>query len=455
MVTTIEELRAQLAGKTVGPLDDAYDALRTPFHISIDQHPAVIVAPESADDIVAAVQLASLRGLAVSVQATGHGIAKANDGGLLINTSRLRAVSVDPDARTVTVEPGATWAEVVAKAAPYGLMPLLGSSTHLGVVGYSLGGGTGWLVRQYGLATDSIVAATVVTADGAVRFVDEVSEPDLFWGLKGSAGNLGVVTSLTLRLFPVEAFFGGILVFPIARAREVFAAYRDWARGLPAHATTSVSLTHIPAMPTVPPPLQGQSVVIVRVGIIGNAAVGEGLVAPLRAVVGEPVFDSLAPMPLEAWDAIGMEPTEPLPVKGHVELVTSLSDEALDALLTVAGPEVSVPFLQLELRHLGGGVRPAADRQGLGHWSGEFQLHAISVLASPEADLAISSFNASLAAAMKPYVSGLVPLNFLEAEPERTAAGFTEEHYRRLVALKKRYDPSNLFRLNNNIPPVG
>lgn len=455
MVTTIEEIRAQLAGKTVGPLDDAYDALRTPFHIDIDQHPAVIVAPECADDIVAAVQLASLRGLAVSVQATGHGIAKANDGGLLINTSRLRAISVDADARTVTVEPGVAWSEVVAKTAPYRLMPLTGSSTHVGAVGYSLGGGTGWLVRQYGLATDSIVAASVVTADGVLHAASEANEPDLFWGLKGSAGNLGVVTSLTLRLFPVEAFFGGILVFPLAQAREVFVAYRDWARALPPHATTSVSLTHIPAMPTVPPPLQGQSVVIVRVGIIGSAAVGEALVAPLRSAVGEPAFDSLGALPLEALDAIGMEPTDPLPVKGHAEMVRSLSDEALDALLAVAGPGVSVPFLQLELRHLGGGVRPAADRQGLGHWSGEFQLHAISVLASPEAYVAISQFNAGLAAAMKPYVSGLVPLNFLEAEPERTVAGFTEEHYRRLVALKKRYDPSNLFRLNNNIPPVG
>jgi FAD/FMN-containing dehydrogenase len=355
----------------------------------------------------------------------------------------------------VTVEAGVPMSEVVEKTAPYGLLPLLGSSSHVGAVGYSLGGGAGWLVREYGLATDSIVAASLVTPDGELRFVDEVTEPDLFWGLKGGTDNFGVVTSLTLRLFPVESFYGGVLVFPVDRAREIFFAYRDWTRSLPSYASTSVSIAHIPPMPTVPPALQGQSVVIVRVGVIGSASSGEALMAPLRAAVGEPVFDSLGALPLVELDAIGMEPTDPLPVKGHVELVRELSDEALDALLAVAGPSAVVPYLQLELRHVGGGFRPAADRQGLGHWSGEFQLHAISVLASPELYAVVSQFNDALAAAMKPYVSGLVPLNFLEAEPERAASAYTEEHYRRLVALKKRYDPTNLFRLNNNIPPAG
>jgi FAD/FMN-containing dehydrogenase len=230
--SALEALKDGLKGDAYAPGDGGYDEARAAWNLNAHQHPALVVVAEGAADVLAAVRLARDEGLGVGVMATGHGVAAPCDGGVLINTSRMRGVHVDPETRTARVEAGAKWADLVPEAAAHGLAGLQGSTSQVGVVGYTMGGGFGWLGRKYGFAADSVKEADVVTAEGELVKANAHENADLFWALKGGGGNFGIVTSLEFALYPVTHVFGGNLFYPVERAEEVLELYSRWARDL-------------------------------------------------------------------------------------------------------------------------------------------------------------------------------------------------------------------------------
>ena len=455
--SALETLRAGLRGVAYAPGEEGYDEGRQAFNLNAYQHPALVVMAAGAADVVAAVRLARERRLGVGVLATGHAVAAPCDGGVLINTSRMRGVRVDPEAQTARVEAGALWADVVAEAQIFGLAGLRGSSSGVGVVGYTMGGGFAWLGRKYGFNADSVREADVVSADGELLDVSAYEHPDLFWGLKGGGGNFGIVTSMEFALYPLTTVYGGNLFYPVERAAEVLDLYSRWVETLPDEMSTAVAFMNIPPLPEIPEPLRGGSFITVRGCYCGDPPeVGEELLRPWREF-GEAQVDMFSVMPYREMDRISMDPPEPLGVYTHVELLGDLTPEAIDALVKMAGVGSNSPLIVLELRQLGGALaRPPADLSPIGRRDSKFIMMGIGATPTPEVAQLVQANLARLAEEMRPHKTGATYLNFLEldgASPERVRAAYSPEDWERLVELKDRYDPENLFRFNRNIPP--
>ena len=451
-------LKEGLKGHAYVPGDVGYDEARAAWNLNAHQSPAVVVMAEGAADVLAAVRLARDEGLGVGVMATGHGVAAPADGGVLINTSRMRGVHVDPETRTARVEAGAKWADLVPEAAAHGLAGLQGSTSHVGVVGYTMGGGFGWLGRKYGFAADSVKEADVVTAEGELVKANAHENADLFWALKGGGGNFGVVTSLEFALYPITHVFGGNLFYPVERAEEVLALYSGWAEDLPEEVTSAVTFLNVPPIPDVPEPLRGRSVITVRFCYTGEdlAGKGEEMLAPWRGL-GDPVMDTFGVMPYEAMDMISMDPVDPLGAYGHTEMVRDLSEETRRTLVDLAGAGSDTPLLLLEIRRLGGALsRPPADLNPMGRSDAGYIMNGIGATFTPEMAQAVQAYLAHVAEAIKPHATGATYVNFMEldgASPERVKAAYSAEDWERLVDLKDRCDPGNFFRYNRNIPP--
>jgi hypothetical protein len=455
--STLEELRAGLRGAAYAPGEEGYDEGRQAFNLNAHQQPALVVMAAGPADVVAAVRLARDEGLGVGVLATGHAVASPCDGGVLINTSRMRGVRVDPEAQTARVEAGALWGDVVAETQLFGLAGLRGSSSGVGVVGYTMGGGFAWLGRKYGFNADTIREADVVTADGELLRVSAYEHPDLFWGLKGGGGNFGIVTSMEFALYPLTTVYGGNLFYPVERAPEVLELYSEWVDTLPDEMTTAVAFMNFPPLPEIPEPLRGGSFIAVRGCYCGDPPeAGEELLRPWREF-GEPRVDMFGVMPYRQIDMISMDPPDPLGAYTHVELLGDLTPEAIDALVEMAGAGSNSPLIVLELRHLGGALdRPPADLSPMGRRDSKFIMMGVGATPTPEVAQLVQANLARLAEEMRPYETGATYLNFLEldgASPERVRAAYSPEDWQRLVELKNRYDPDNLFRFNRNIPP--
>ena len=454
----LNELRTRLRGGAYVPSDDGYDGARAAWNLNAHQHPALVVVAEEAADVLAAVRLAREQGLGVGVMATGHGVASPADGGVLINTSRMKGVQVDPESQTVRVEPGVKWADVVPEAAAHGLAGLQGSSSDVGVVGYTMGGGYGWLGRKYGFAADSIKEADVVTADGELVKVSAQENADLFWGLKGGGGNFGIVTSLEFALYSITHVYGGDLFFPIERADEVLELYDHWSAGLPDEVTSGVAFMNFPPFEEIPEPLRGNSLMAVRFCYTGEdlQEKGEELLRPWREF-DEPVMDTFGVMPYTAMDAISMDPVDPMGAYGHVEMLRDLSTETAETLVKLAGADSNSPLAMLELRQLGGALsRPPAELDPMGRSDCRFIMYGLGATPTPEVAQAVQAYLAYIAEAVRPHASGAAYLNFIDLDGtsvERVRAAYSPEDWQRLVALKDRRDPTNLFRFNRNIPP--
>ena len=456
--STLEEFRASLRGSAYLPGEEGYDETRAAWNLNAYQSPALVVAAEGASDVVGSVSLACQEGLGVGVMATGHGVAAPADGGILINTSRMKGVRVDPETQTARVEAGARWADLVPEAAAHGLAGLQGSTSGVGVVGYTMGGGFGWLGRKYGFAADSVKEADVVTADGGLVKVSAHENADLFWGLKGGGGNFGIVTSLEFALYPITHVFGGNLFYPVEKAEEVLDLYARWSEGLPDEVTSAVAFLNVPPMPGIPEPLKGRSVITMRFCYTGEDLEGRGeeLLTPWREL-GEPIMGTFGVMPYEMMDMISMDPVEPLGAYGHSEMLRDLSQATQETLLKLASAGSKSPLIILEVRQLGGALsRPPADLNPMGRSDARFILNGIGATFSPEMAQAVQAYLAYIAEAVKPYASGTEYVNFMDldgATPERVKAAYSEEDWDRLVELKDRRDPHNLFRFNRNIPP--
>jgi FAD/FMN-containing dehydrogenase len=455
-INATDALAENVHGPVLVPGDNGYDEERLGYDRSVEHRPAIVVGAASADDVVAAVRFARAHDLAVAVQATGHGACVAADDAMLITTNRMASVSVDPASATARVHAGVRWERVIHEAAAFGLAPLSGSAPFVGAVGYTVGGGLGVLARRYGYAADHVRSLELVAADGRVLRVTPNDHPDLFWGLRGGKDNFGIVTSMTVDLFPVARLYGGGLFFGAADAAPVLNAYLEWTTTVSDEMTSSIALARLPDVEAVPDPLRGRFVVHVRIAYCGPRDAGEPLVAPLRAAA-RPILDTVAEIPYTASGTIHNDPPEPLAAYGHTGLLREVDQRAVEALLAAAGPGVDGPDV-VELRQLGGALaRPPAIPNAVGHRDAAFTLLSVSV-ADPARLDAIRAGNRALFDAMRPWDHGGVFMNFLAGahsagEPVRNA--YEPGDFKRLRALKSDYDPDNVFRLNHNIAPAG
>ena len=346
---------------------------------------------------------------------------------------------------------------MVGPAAAYGLAGLPGSSTRIGVVGYTLGGGFGWLGRRYGLAAHSVTRAEVVTADGDLVTPAPEDHPDLFWGLLGSGGNLGIVTALEFGVHPVQQVYGGNLYYPLERARDILSFFAEWSQTVPSELTSAVTFRRFPPLPTVPEPLRGRSLVALRGCFCGDPDTGGAVLDRARAALGPTTADTFAAMPVAALAAISMDPVDPLGAASHSELLSRLTPEAIDALVELGGPDARSPLVMLEIRQLGGALSgPAHVLSPMAHTQAGFSLNAIGITPTPDQAAAVRAHLHRVATTMRRYATGETYLNFLDldgATPQRVRAAYSALDWNELVRLKSAYDPTNLFRFNRNIPP--
>ena len=423
------------------PGEDGYEQAARSWNTNVEHRPDAVVMATDASVVVDAVRRAARHDLPVGVMATGHGTAAPITGGILLNTSLMRDVHLDPEARTATVGAGARWADVIPAAAKHGLAGLPGSSSQVGIVGYSLGGGFGWLGRRYGLASDSIRSAELVTASGDLITVDEGHE--LFEALRYSSGNFGVVTSLTFGLHPVSDVYGGNLFYPVERARDVLRAYAVWTARMSDEFTSAVTFRRFPDLPAVPDHFRGRQFIAVRGAWCGDSAEGERLVGRLREQLGPAEVDTFGPMPVTELDTIGMDPVDPIGFYTHAELLRGLTGDTIEALVELG---VGAPVVALEIRQLGG---------SLTRLKGRYSLNAIGATPTPESKPLVKGYLDMLARRMRPFATDGTYLNFLDldgATPERIEAAYGKEEWQRMRELKRKWDPANLFRLNRNIP---
>jgi hypothetical protein len=381
----LDHLRATVTGAVIAPQDRGWDGARVPWSLLADQHPALIVQAADARDVAEAVRYGRSHGLRVAAQGTGHGALALGSlaGTLLIRTTRMNAVTVDPHERIARAGAGARWTDVIASAAPHGLIGMEGFSAGVGVAGYVLGGGLGWLARRHGLASDHVRSFEVVTADGEHLHVDSGREPELFWALRGGGGAGVIVTSLELELVALRQAYAGAMLWPMARASEIANAYREWIRTVPDTLTSSLRLMHFPPAPQLPDALRGRALVQLTLAFLGEVDDGDALVAPLRALA--PEIDRVGVTPAAALGDIAGDPVDPVPDRGHSRLLATLSPGTVDAVVALADPAVTV----VELRHLGGALRRPAHPGAAGALEAEALVFASGVPASPGQERAL------------------------------------------------------------------
>ncbi|HYX98861.1 MAG TPA: FAD-binding oxidoreductase [Mycobacterium sp.] len=448
-------LATTVAGSVLLPGDAGYDGERAVFNLNHELMPAVIVVAHNATDVQAAIAFAAGQHRPVLVKATGHQIVGTAQGSVLITTHWMNDVAIDAVDRMATVGAGALWGEVVQKAAEAGLAPLNGSNPTVGVAGYTLGGGLSpTLGRSHGYAADHVRSLDVVTADGELRHVDAESDPDLFWALRGGKGNFGVVTALKFELFPVSRLYGGGIYFSAERMVEVLRTWTAWHPNTPETMNSSFAALRLPSLPEIPEPLRGVATVALRIAYTGTAEDGERMIAPLRAVAPA-ILDTVAEMPYTAVASIHNEPTEPLPYYERSIMLREFPGEAQDKLVELVGPDSDTTMWIAELRALGGAwdrepaVPNAVATRGL-----PYVLLGVEVGPLPEEQRLKKSI-AALLDGMAPWQGERRLVNNLAPEEARDAVAiYGPLRYKRLAAIKKVYDPTNVFRLNHNVVPA-
>jgi len=446
--TAIRDFGAGLGGSIIRRGDVAYDEARKVWNGMIDRSPAIIARCSSTADVVAAVNFAREHELLAAVRGGGHsaaGLAVCEDG-IVIDLSAMRTVTVDAERRIARAEGGARWSDLDAATHPRGLATTGGVVSTTGVGGLTLGGGLGWLMRSYGLACDNLVAAEVVTPDGEVRRASATEHADLFWGLRGGGGNFGIVTAFEYRLHPVRTIYGGMLVYPVARGPDVLRRYRDLA------VTSPDALTIFAGLLTSP---EGVPITAVLVGYNGPAADGEAALRPLRDL--GPIADQVAEIPYPALQTM-LDPAFPsgLHVYWRSDFLSGLPDEAIDALCEQFA-SVTSPLSTLLIEQLGGAVsRVPADETVFSHRAAPFNFAVIARWTDPATAPTHIAWARAASEAMRPFTSGGVYVNYMGADEgaDRVRAAYGAPKLARLAALKRKYDPANMFRVNQNIQPA-
>jgi FAD/FMN-containing dehydrogenase len=448
--TIFERLSTSLDGELVLPSDPSWDEARAAWNLAVDQRPAAVVLAESAADVSKTIQIARSAGLRVAPQGTGHGASPLGDlsDTILLRTTRMRGVSVDPKRRTARVEAGVLWQDVTDAAAEHGLAALAGSSHDVGVVGYTLGGGISWLARKYGLSSNAVLAAEIVDAEGNERRLDYEHDSELFWAIRGGGGAFAVVTALEIRLFPVAEIYAGALFFPIDGAREVLSAWLELTDRAPEELMSVGRLMRFPDLPMVPEPVRGKEFGLVEVAYLGSEDDGIELTRPLREL--GPVLDTTAMIPARRLSELHMDPPAPVPGIGDGRLLDALSIEAVDAIVESAGAESGSTLLSVEVRQLGGALARRAEGDGAAFLDRDFALFAVGMAPMPEIAATTRRDVARVLAAVDPWDSGRDYLNFREDESTGTRL-FSGETHQRLRAIKAAVDPANVIRSNHEV----
>ncbi len=450
MTTTDTAQLADAFGAAFGGTVIAAGDERAVSNGTVDARPALIAQCHVAEDIVAAMNLVRTAGCRFAVRGGGHSVAgfSSCDGGVVIDLSRMRGVTVDAGARTATVEPGATWADFDTATAEHGL-----ASTG-GLVSTTLGGGIGWLQRKYGLACDNLVAASLVTADGEVLQVSGAEHPELLWGLRGGGGNFGIVTSFVFALHPVSAVLGGLMLFPLERGKEVLTAFRDWAADAPDEAAMLAAIVTAPPEPFVPLQLTGQKIVAIVGCWCGDPDAGAAALEPLRRL--GPAADVFGPMPYAAVQRMldgGAPPGLRYYFRGGY--AADLDDDLIDAALS-HGARMPSPMSQIHFHQMGGAVgRVAPDATAFSGRTAGYTYNLISSWTDASQDALHMAANKELAEAMQPLAAGGSYVNFLtDSGEDRVRGAYGYQIYDRLARLKRQYDPANWFSRNQNVRPA-
>lgn len=450
----LKQLQASLDGELFVPGDGGYEAAHQGWNLSYHHAPALVVKARSASDVADAVRFAREHQLGIAVQTTGHGPARTADGALLINMSGMNHAFVDAESRTAWVEGGAKWINVLEKSAPLGLAPLLGSTPYVGVTGYTLGGGMGWLARKYGMAIDAVNWFDVVTPEGHLLRASANEHAELFWALRGGgAGNLGVVVAMEINLYPESNVYGGNLLYPGSMAREVLVKFREWVKDHPENLTAAVNIMHYPPIPEVPEFLRGQSFVQIRGLYAGPAEEGQAYIQEWLDW-REPVVNLWRPMPFAEIATVSNDPVDPLPAKPTGAWLRELSDAAIDTILRFMfvqdGPP---PLLFVEIRHAGGAVsRVAKTATVYSSRDTQFLLETVGITPTPEIHEMVTGYQAEFKAALGSALAAPY-LNFTDGHERRevTRNAFSLENLRRLQAVKAQYDAENRFDYGFNV----
>ncbi|MGW5568126.1 FAD-binding protein [Streptomyces tendae] len=454
----VDALRSAVTGPVLTAQDEGYRAECATYNLTSGLAPALVVGAVDEADVRAAVVFADRQGLPIAVKNTAHQVVAPAEAGLLITTTRMKGVEVDADKRTVRVEAGVRWREVLPHLAEAGLGALVGSAPDVGVVGYTLGGGQSPLLgRSLGYAADHVRWLNLVTADGEARRVTADSEPELFWALLGGKGNFGVVTEIEFDAFPVTRFYGGGIYFPGEHLAEVLEAWRRWLPTVAEDMTSSVGVQRLPDLPALPEPLRGAFVVHLRIGYLGTAEQGERLVAPLRAAAPA-LVDLVGEKPFAAIGEIHMDPVDPMPYYDRSVGLRAFTQETAEALEKLTGPASGSVLANVEIRALGGAfdrepsVGNAVSTRGV-----PFVVFGFGVGGPDQAELLRGQL-AAVVDGLKPWAAERGMVNFLSPDEATDAEGVARIYgplrYARLAEVKRRYDPANLFRFNHNIRPA-
>ena len=442
-------------GAIVRTSDPTWDEARSAFNLLLDQHPAAVASPADAQEVAAVVDYARRAGLRIAPQATAHNQGPLGDldGTLLLNVSRLQEVRVDPGAQRVRVGAGTKWDRVAPRLSAHGLAGLHGSSPDVGIAGYSLGGGMGWLARKHGLQANAVTALELVTADASLVRADAEHHPELFWALRGGGGNFGVITAIEFAVHPVDELYAGAMFFPFERASEVLHTWSELLPTLPDELMTWASLLHFPPVPDVPAFARGRSFAVVMGAFLGTETEGRDLLRPLRRL--GPARDTFATVPPVVLGDLAMDPLDPLPFHLEHQLLDRLPAEAIDELIAKVGPGSGrgSTLTMLQFRHMGGALARSAPGAGArATLPGEVCMLALGVVFDEPSDAAVRAALADVTAALSPHRVGDYP-NFVEV-PADASGFFDADTWARLRRVKALYDPSDLFRGNHHIPPA-
>jgi len=450
--STVAQLRSDLAGRVIAPGDPDYDGARAVFYGDIDRRPAAIARPGDASEVARVVSVARESGVELAVRGGGHSAAGHGvcDGGIVLDLAAMRALEIDPRSGTAWAQAGLTAGEYTAAAAEHGLATGFCDTGSVGIGGLTLGGGVGFLSRAHGLTIDDLLAAEIVTADGTVVEVDADSEPDLFWAIRGGGGNFGVATRFKYRLHQLEGVFGGALILPASP--EIVDSIVTAAEGAPDELSVIANVMPAPPMPFVPAEHHGELVVMALVCFAGSAEEGGRALEPLRSLA-EPIADTVRPIAYPELFPPGPEGFRPT-VVGRTMFVDRFG--AADAAAAVEALRTSdAPMRAVQLRVLGGAIgRVPGDATAYAHRDAAIMVNVASFYAGPDDLPAREAWVDELVAALRKDDDGAY-VNFLADEgPERVRAAYPSRTWERLAEIKARYDPMNLFRLNQNIPPA-
>lgn len=447
---SLERLRATVRGGVFLPDEEGFAASVAAFNLLVVHRPQLVVAAASEDDVVAAVRFGSENSLPVRVFSTGHGSYDPVTDGILITTSGLTGLTIDPESRVASIGAGHRWSEVIPEAAALGLAPIVGSSANVSAVGYTLGGGVGPISRTFGFSSDWVRSFRVVIANGEAITASTTEHPDLFWALRGGKGGFGVVTAMDIELVPLTTLYAGSLFFDAEHIAPVFSAWVGWTTSVPESVTSSAAIFRFPPLDMIPKPLRGKTVLSIRYAFVGDPIEGARLLQPIRDVAPA-LIDGVAEMPASDIASIHADPTTPIPIwDGSVfGFLSNVGPEFADALLAVAGPQVDTPLAAAEVRHIGGASRrDVPEGSAVGGRDTDYTLLLAGIPDPGLFEAVLPQMTASMTQHLAPWLTGTTQINFLPKAgvvPGGYAAAWPTDIYDRLAEVRERYDPTGRF----------